>query len=517
MKKMKKLLSLVLTVAMVVAMGITTFAAGTTGHTISVNSGSAHTYEVYQIFTGTYADGKLSDIKWGKNGKNDNASVTVGDAVPTAVLNDIETNAKTGSSDNTKLAVIEKYADLTATNAFGTVDKDHALTDVPAGYYLIKDVNGSVSGNDAYTTYLVQVVNKNVTVNPKSEVPSVDKQVWDETADAETGAVDGWGETADHAINESFQFKLTATVPNDNNMDAYTHYQMKFNDTMSAGVTFEKIDSVKVFDANGTSHELTADQYSVNGVQGGEAGKTWNLTIADLMQLNLGITSPKNVKVEVVYSAHLNENAVVNNTKPNNKNKVGLEYSNNPKWNGTGEPDKGNTTEDTVFVFTYEIDNTKVDGTNHDTKLAGAEFVLRKGSEDGKEVKFAFNNGVYTPDEEGNATLTSAETTGKFNIKGLDVGTYYLVETKAPEGYSICKPIKVEITATHAENEVGTDANAIIKVNNVENGTDVTVENFKQSILPSTGGIGTTIFYVIGGTLMGGAGVILVSRRRRSK
>ena len=515
MKKMKKLLSLVLTVAMVVAMGITTFAAGTTGYTISVNSESAHTYEVYQIFTGTYADGKLSDIKWGKNGKNGNASVTEGDAVPTAVLNDIENNA-TGS-DNAKLAVIEKYADLTAANAFGTVSKDNALTDVPAGYYLIKDVNGSVSGNDAYTTYLVQVVNENVTVNPKSEVPSVDKQVWDETEDAEEGAVDGWGETADHAINESFQFKLIATVPNDKDMDAYTHYQMTFNDEMSAGITFEKIDSVTVFDADGTSHKLKANQYSVNGVQQGQAGAKWSLTIADLMKLDLGITSPKNVKVEVVYSAHLNENAVVNNTTPNNKNKVGLDYSNNPKWNGEGTPDKGNTPEDTVFVFTYEIDNTKVDGTNHEKKLAGAEFELRKGSENGDKVKFALNNGVYTPDENGNATLTSAESTGKFNIKGLDVGTYYLVETKAPEGYSICKPIKVEITATHAENATGTEANATIKVNNVENGTDVTVENFKQSLLPSTGGIGTTIFYVIGGILMVGAGVILVSRRRRSK
>lgn len=505
MKKMKKLLSLVLSVAMVVAMGITTFAAGTTGHTISVKSGSTHTYEVYQIFTGTYADGKLSDIKWGKNGKG-----TVGESVPTATLNDIEKNA-TGS-DNAKLAVIEKYAKLTASNAYGTVSAGSALNNVPSGYYLIKDKDNTVSGNDAYTTYLVQVINDDVEISPKSEVPSVDKQVKDE---AEAGATDGWGETADHAINESFQFKLTATVPNEEAMDAYTHYQMKFNDTMSAGVTFEKIDSVKIIDAEGAKHVLNASDYSVEGVTSGEAGKTWSLTIADLMQH--GITSPKNVKVEVVYSAHLNENAVVNNTKPNNSNKVDLEYSNNPKWDGTGTPDKGKTKEDTVFVFTYEIDNTKVDGTNRDTKLAGAEFVLRKGSENGEEVKFAFNNGVYTPAEDGNAKLTSAETTGKFNIKGLDVGTYYLVETKAPEGYSICKPIKVEITATHAENEAGTEANATIKVNNVENGTDVTVENFKQSLLPSTGGIGTTIFYVIGGILMVGAGVILVSRRRRSK
>lgn len=513
MKKMKKFLSLVLTVAMVVAMGITTFAAGTTGYIISVNNESNHTYEVYQIFTGTYADGKLSDIKWGKNGNNNGTAVTEGQLVPTNVLNDIEKNAK--GSDNAKLAVIEKYADLTAANAFGTVSKDHALTDVPAGYYLIKDVNRSVSGNDAYTTYLVQVVNENVTVNPKSEVPSVDKQVQDETADAEKGAVDGWGETADHAINESFQFKLIATVPNDEDMDAYTHYQMKFNDTMSAGVTFEKIDSVKITDAQKADHVLSASDYKVEGVTSGDAGKTWSLTIDDLMKH--GITSPKNVKVEVVYSAHLNENAVVNNTTPNNSNKVGLEYSNNPKWDGTGTPDKGKTQEDTVFVFTYEIDNTKVDKTNHDTKLAGAEFELKKNSADGEVIKLAYNNGVYVPNTTGNAKLTSAENTGAFNIKGLDVGTYYLVETKAPEGYSTCNPIQVKIEATHAEDNDGATASAVIKINGNKNQTGVTVENVKQSILPSTGGIGTTIFYVIGGILMVGAGVILVSRRRRSK
>lgn len=511
MKKMKKLLSLVLSVAMVVAMGITTFAA--TGHTIRVNAGSDHTYEVYQIFTGTYSDGKLSDIKWGKNGKNNDATVTVGNAVPTDVLNDIETNAK--GTDNAKLAVIEKYANLDATNAYGTVNKDQDLSNVPAGYYLIKDADKSVSGNDAYTTYLVQVINEDVTINPKSEVPSVDKQVQDEAADAEEGATNGWGETADHAINESFQFKLIATVPNESAMDAYNHYQMTFNDKMSDGVTFEKIDSVKITDTNGKETTLESSEYSVDGVQKGDAGAEWSLTINDLIGIG-GITSPKNVKVEVIYSAHLNENAVVNNTKPNNSNKVNLEYSNNPKWNGTGTPEKGKTPDDTVFVFTYEIDNTKVDGTDHNTKLAGAEFELRKGTADGELVKLAYNNGVYVPAENGTAKLTSAETTGAFNIKGLDVGTYYLVETKAPEGYSVCKPIEVTIEATHAEATNGIEANTTIKINKSD-ATGVVVENFKQSILPSTGGIGTTIFYVIGGILMVGAGVVLISRRRRSK
>ncbi|MDY3286908.1 MAG: SpaA isopeptide-forming pilin-related protein, partial [Eubacteriales bacterium] len=212
---------------------------------------------------------------------------------------------------------------------------------------------------------------------------------------------------------------------------------------------------------------------------------------------------------------------------------VYLEYSNNPNQTGTGTTETGKTPEDEVLVFTYELDVTKVDGQNADTKLSGAEFVLLNSDKrkaavvaDGKITGWA---DVTTADGKttypAGSTLTSG-VDGKFVIAGLDAGSYYLVETKAPAGYNLLKnPIKVTIAATLDKTEnnpaltaltISVDGGAAKDGNLTSGAVETNVENNQGATLPETGGAGTTAFYIIGGCLVLAAAVLLVTKKRMS-
>ena len=209
------MLALLAAFALVLAMAVPAFAEEATYQLKVKASGTNHTYKVYQIFTGEVSTNKaeakvLSNVKWGKNGTK-----KTGDAVETGILAALE--SATGS-DTHKLDVIKNYVNLN-TDVFATLDSSNSYAaNVPAGYYLVKDADSTLNGKDeAYTTFLVNVVGENVELTPKSAKPSVDKFVQDEPADKDIHSIDsnGWGKTADHAINESFKFKLTATLPQD--------------------------------------------------------------------------------------------------------------------------------------------------------------------------------------------------------------------------------------------------------------------------------------------------------------
>ena len=506
MKHLRKIVSILLTAIMVLAMCIPVMADGTS--TISVKNGDTHTYGVYQIFTGELSDNKLINVKWGLNAAS---SYGKGDKVDESILNEL--SALKDNTDTEKLNTIKTYANLTG-NVFGTVSAQNPLT-VPNGYYLIKDNQSYVGKDDAESTYIVKVVGQNVEIERKAVKPTVDKQVQDETNDntitdttSDPTLSDGWGETADHAINESFKFKLIATLPASNDYDSYDKYTVKFTDIMSAGVTFEKIDSVKV---DGVT--LDANAYVINGVKRDDAGKTWTITISDLKTIN-GVNLKDGAEVIVEYSAHLNENAKVNYSTgtTDNKNTVYLEYSNNPNVSGDGE--FGKTTEDTVWVFTYGVNNTKYDATNNPrTPLAGVGFTLYDSKD--QPVKLVLKDGYYYPAPNGQAEnvvteMTSAEN-GQFNIKGLDVGQYTLKETNVPTGYNPCEDKTVIIQASHSESQDGSSATTTLSSNST---TSFKIENKKGSTLPETGGIGTTIFYIVGVVLVLGAGVLLVTKKR---
>ena len=507
MKTMKKVMALVLSLVMMLALGVTAFATKNSNTFTITAPATRHQYEIYQIFTGDLSGTTLSNVKWGANGKNENDSVTVGDPVPQTVLDALM--AVSSETEAKKLDVIKKYATLTKPVA--TISND-ATYEAAAGYYLIKDKDKYLKDqNEAYTTYIVQV-SEDMTITPKSAKPSVDKQVWDETGDAESGHTNGWGESADHAINERFQFKLTATLTADKDYAAYPTYKVVFNDTMSKGVTFESIASVSVdgVTVGATGYNCTA--------KAGQAGGSWSLTIEDIKSIS-GVNIVDGAVIEVIYNAYLNEKAKVNNTSGDttNQNKVYLQYSNNPNASGNGE--LGKTPEDSVWVFTYEVDNTKVDGSAEGKPaLAGAGFRLYNSTGETEietEIALIYDDSIsaYRPIKAGETgvEMKSADGTGVFNIKGLDAGTYVLKETSTPSGYNTCDPVTVIISATHAENAEGTGATTTLtNTSTMKN----TIENKKGSTLPSTGGMGTTIFYVVGTILVLAAVVLLITKKR---
>ncbi len=289
---------------------------------------------------------------------------------------------------------------------------------------------------------------------------------------------------------------------------------------MSEGLTFQK-DSVKV-SVDGTVLD-SGYQIVTDGLTDGD---TFEVRFTDLKEIS---SVKAGSKITVAYSAILNSNAIIG--AEGNPNKAKLEYSNNPYGDGTGE-----TPEDKVVVFTYELDVTKIDGADKEKsfaeqkKLKDAEFVLYRGTDANPEYAKVDANAKIQKwtNDINNATTLKSDANGLFKVIGLDDGTYYLKETKAPNGYNILKnDIKVQIEAntTNGQNGNGkvTELQALnVKVNDgTENSgnfltgiVNITVENNQGSILPETGGIGTTIFYIVGVVLVLGAGVLLVTKKR---
>lgn len=497
MKRIKKIFSMALALTMLLALSVTASAEG--GNFTITAPANGHTYEIYQIFTGDLyeEDGTqyLSNVKWGKNG-----SGTKNDAVSEDILNKLK-NITSTASDQEKLATIKIYVNL-STEAFGTVTNGQPLS-APAGYYLIKDQNGSQAGeNGAYTTYIVQLVG-NVKITPKVGVPTVEKKVQD--TDDTTGTTTDWQDSADYDIEDMVPFQLTAKIGD--RYDDYTKYKLVFHDTLSKGLTFDEANNnltVKV----GTKTFTKDTDYTVDVETVEQTGETkLTITITDLKKVDVAVT--KGTEVTVEYEAKLNDQAVIG--AAGNPNTVYLEYSNNPN-DATGN-ETGHTPEDKVIVFTYEFGVNKKDEAKN--PLPGAAFKLEKKVKSGETEKWVIVK-EFTVDESDSATT--------FTFKGLDDGTYRLTETKTPAGYNTIEPIEFTISAEHEADSVNPilktltvkvekDAAQITaEVNSGKLTTDVV--NKKGATLPETGGIGTTVFYVVGAILVLGSAVLLITRKR---
>lgn len=389
-----------------------------------------------------------------------------------------------------------------------------------AGYYLIVDTSSFSSSADgdsyhAYNSFLLKVnkAHYHVQITPKVVKPTVEKKVYDNDDGSSSGDNNGWGSSADHAINEEFQFQLIATLPESENngraYDYYNEYTVRFNDTLSNGITYDRLDSV-VINSDGHTYDITNDSsmYEVDDSQ----LKNDNSFVVSIPDVKTCVKDPEfnlnnGATITVTYTAHLNENAAVNGSAEN-KNSVRLQYSNNPRpdgeyWGYTPTP------ESEVYVYTYQLNNTKRAETENGTPLPGAVFQLYSDADCKNEVKLYQDGEFYYPIKNATgkeAVEMKSAANGQFNVKGLDAGTYYLRETTPPAGYSACPDTTIVISATHDGNRVNLESSKLYTtiINNKAGGIT----------LPSTGGIGTTLFYVVGGGLMVAAIVLLVTKKR---
>lgn len=510
---MKKVFAAAAAIATVFGLAATTVAtanAAGDNATLTVSTTDAKfagkTVNAYKMFSATVSgDGQavsytLTD-EWNPFFKNSTASGLTD--VTDANINDKANDYVSKLTGNALVAFATKasnWAQTKANNitvgATATVSADASnskytatFTGLDYGYYVVAVPGATLANASSQYATLVSVHSTKVDADIKGDLPTVDKKV----------QVDGTGKDAtDAKIGDTLTFTLTSTIPD---MSAYDTYTFNFKDTLSKGLTFGQVKSVKVENVTlteNTDYTVTTPTASNNN--------TLTVAMKDFktkQQANAG------KKITVTYTATLNENAVVGGA--GNVNSAKIQYSNNPSTNGTGESEPSK-----VRVFTYGFTVDKYTGdqyTDAATLLAGAKFTL--APKNGDPMSFvqvsagsATANAVYRVAKAGETGTTTITTpaNGKVVFEGLKNGEYTLTETKAPAGYNkLASAIGVKVNGQNNGTDT-TNATVTITYNN-DNGNDynqtasngvIPVQNKSGAILPGTGGMGTIAFTVIG-------------------
>uniref|UniRef100_UPI00248FD3FD SpaH/EbpB family LPXTG-anchored major pilin n=1 Tax=Bifidobacterium ruminantium TaxID=78346 RepID=UPI00248FD3FD len=494
---MNKVLKGLVAVAATAAMAVAGFAGAASAtaaevYTLTINNTeTGHTYEAYQVFKGRLDSGTLSDIEWG-TGVDGNALSTAkydGKSAKEIAKSLNNTNAEAFANNVAGGNGTKSYLKDVTGSVEGETTQSKQITGLSAGYYLLKDTIDSTTAAQpaAFTKFILKVVG-NVDVTPKTDTPSVEKKVKENsskyTTDGGYGA--GYNDVADYNIGDAVPFKLIGTVPN---MDRYDTYTYTFNDTASNGLTLPSKDDVKVYVADDKAGTTKTDITTSADI----AVKDQKLTVTfSNLKTVAGVAADKFIIVE--YSATLNGEAEIG--LPGNENAVKLTFSNNPNQSGQGgDNPQGETPEDKVIVFTYQLNGTKVDATDNKKELKDAEFKLQRQS-DNKWAQIA-NGKVTAWGDEAHASVVKSDDNGNFSVAGLDDGKYNVMETKAPAGYDLpANPFVITLTANTKNDQEwdGIPATALLDPTNGQ--FNETFKNDAGSNLPSTGGMGTVLLYV---------------------
>jgi fimbrial isopeptide formation D2 family protein/LPXTG-motif cell wall-anchored protein len=500
------------------------------------------------------------------------ADNTKGDSLLTALKADSETkliNSTTGKNYFAEATSAEDVANALsslgseATNRFAQLadgvfgtengtssaevaqgDTTATITGLTKGYYLIKD---TTSDSSADKTRLIMNVASAETVTLKVDTTTLEKKV----ALTEDGEYIK-GKKAE--IGQKVYFELIAHIPAA--VEDYKSYQLVFHDKLPAGLTYNKIEAVYMTTTASTNNHgqnIATSDYTYRSTST-QSGYSFDVAIGDLIgnatYYNY-LKQDDNTIVVVKYSAYLNDDAIT--TSAGNLNTAKLSYTNDPSSNAitdltTNDPG-GKTPEEYAKVFTYKLAGTKVDASDANTKLQGAEFVIYKKVEGvdkyltedylDSENQALGKDLVWTATSAADAKVFTSGADGTFTITGLSEGVYYLKETKAPEVdgkvYSLlAKDLEIHVEATVSDvTNVGDDrtnvaqttaltakekSNGEVALTIDEDKTTISidVQNGAGNSLPTTGGMGTTIFYILGAILVVGSAVLLIVRKRMS-